>query len=202
MKKVFLAILATAAMAMAESHTHDGFFLNLALGFGYQGFTYDADKAAFDMEANGVSSEFDLKLGGTIAPNTILHATLLGVTNTAEIEAKRNGKKLGSSSDMSENMSMLGIGVTYYLPENIFFSGSIGMAAFNLQDNTDEDKDIMGQTKNGIGVQIAAGKEWWVSDNWGLGASVAFTYGAAEDKDDLGDASAYAVNVMFSATFN
>lgn len=203
MKKFILALLATTAMAMAESHTHDGFFLNLALGFGYQGFTYDANKALYDMEAKGVSTEFDLKLGGRIATNTILHATILGVTNTNEIEYKtKGGKKIGSSSKNSENMSMLGIGLTYYLPENIFISGSAGFANFNLQDNSDEDRDIEGATENGLGVQIAAGKEWWVSDNWGLGLSVAFTYGAAEDKDDGGDASAYGVNVMFSATFN
>lgn len=203
MKKFILALLATAAMAMAESHTHDGFFLNLALGFGYQGFTYDANKAIYDMEAKGVSTEFDLKLGGCIATNTLLHATILGVTNNSEIEYKaKGGKKLGSSSEESENLSMLGIGLTYYLPENIFISGSVGFAQFNLQDNSDEDKDIEGATEKGLGVQIAAGKEWWVSDNWGLGLSVAFTYGAAEDKDDLGDASAYGVNVMFSATFN
>lgn len=35
MRKIFFALLATAAFAMAESHTHDGFFLNLALGFGH-----------------------------------------------------------------------------------------------------------------------------------------------------------------------
>ena len=202
MKKILTILLAAAAMAMAESHTHDGFFLNLALGFGYQGFTYDANKALYDMEANGMSSEFDLKLGGRIAPNTLLHATILGVANSSEIEGKKDGKKIGSTSDKSESMSMLGIGVTYYLPENIFFSGSIGMAAFNLQDNTDEDNEIEGQTDRGIGVQVAVGKEWWVSDNWGLGVSAAFTYGAAEDKHDLGDASAYGINIMFSATFN
>ena len=203
MKKIFLAILATAAMAMAESHTHDGFFLNLALGFGYQGFTYEANKFIYDMEAKGVSTELDIKLGGRIATNTLLHATILGVTNTSEIVFKsKGGSKVGSSSDDSENMSMLGIGLTYYLPENIFISGSVGLAQFNLQDNTDEENNIEGATENGIGVQIAAGKEWWVSDNWGLGVSVAFTYGAAEDQKDMGDASAYGVNVMFSATFN
>ena len=154
------------------------------------------------MEANGMSSEFDIKLGGCIAPNTLLHATILGVANGSEIEAKRDGKKIGSTSDRSESMSMFGIGVTYYLPQNVFFSGSIGLAAFNLQDNTDSDNEITGQTDSGLGVQLAVGKEWWVSDNWGLGVSAAFTYGAAEDKDDMGDANAFGVNVMFSATFN
>ena len=202
MKKIFMAILATAAMAMAESHTHDGFFLNLALGLGYQSFTYDANKAIFDLESNGVSTELDVKIGGRIFTNTILHATIFGVTNTSEIETKRDGKKLGSTSDISENLSLLGIGITYYLPENIFFSGSIGVAQFNLQDNTDEGNAVKGSTEKGFGVQVAAGKEWWVSDNWGLGASIAFTYGSAEDQDDYGDASAYGVNVMFSATFN
>lgn len=203
MKKILLALLTTAAMAMAESHTHDGFFLNLALGFGYQSFTYEANKAIFDLEANGVSTELDIKLGGRIATNTLLHATILGVTNTSEIEVKtKKGDKLGSSSNRSENLSLLGIGVTYYLPENFFVSGSIGFANFNMQDNTDNDNKIDGATENGLGFQVAAGKEWWVSDNWGLGVSVAFTYGSAEDKDDLGEASGYGINVMFSATFN
>ena len=52
-------------------------------------------------------------------------------------------------------MSMFGIGVTYYLPQNIFFSGSIGLAAFNLQDNTDSDNEITGQTDSGLGVPVS-----------------------------------------------
>ena len=98
-------------------------------------------------------------------------------------------------------MSFLGIGLTYYLPINVFLSGSIGLASFNLQDNGD-DGNIEGSTEEGLGFQVAVGKEWWVSDNWGLGVSAAFTYGSAEDKHDAGDASAYGINVMFSATFN
>ena len=203
MKKLLVLISMVATLGFAESapHTHDGFFLNLALGFGYQSFEYSGNTAYVpDLEAKGVASEFDIKLGGRIAPNTLLHATLAGVSNGEDLEVS---SKYGSysTSEKSESMSFLGIGLTYYLPINVFFSGSIGLASFNLQDNGN-DGDIEGSTEEGLGFQVAVGKEWWVSDNWGLGVSAAFTYGSAEDKHDAGDASAYGINVMFSATFN
>ena len=155
---------------------------------------------AANLEAKGVASEFDIKLGGRIAPNTLLHATLAGVSNGEDLEVSSTRGSY-STSEKSESMSFLGIGLTYYLPINVFLSGSIGLASFNLQDNGD-DGNIEGSTEEGLGFQVAVGKEWWVSDNWGLGVSAAFTYGSAEDKHDAGDASAYGINVMFSATFN
>ena len=201
MKKFILALLATAAMAMAESHTHDGFFLNLALGFGYQSFEYDGKEPLPDLEAKGLSSEFDVKLGGRVAPNTLLHATIAGVACGEDLKISSDNES-HSISGKTESMSFLGIGVTYYLPINVFFSGSIGFASFNLQDSSDKDGDIEGSTEEGLGFQVAVGKEWWVSDNWGLGLAAAFTYGSAEDKGDVGEASAYGINIMFSATFN
>lgn len=203
MKKLLVLISMVATLGFAESapHTHDGFFLNLALGFGYQSFEYSGNTAYIpDLEAKGVASEFDIKLGGRIAPNTLLHATLAGVSNGEDLEVSSTRGSY-STSEKSESMSFLGIGLTYYLPINVFLSGSIGLASFNLQDNGD-DGNIEGSTEEGLGFQVAVGKEWWVSDNWGLGVSAAFTYGSAEDKHDAGDASAYGINVMFSATFN
>lgn len=203
MRKIFFALLATAAFAMAESHTHDGFFLNLALGFGHQSFDYEANKAPYDLEASGMSGEFDIKLGGRIATNTLLHASILGITNNEDLDIKsQDGYEIGSTSGQNENMTILGIGVTYYFPMNVFFSGTIGMAQFTLQNSDSENDRAEGSTDTGLGFQLAVGKEWWVSDNWGLGVSAAFTYGSAEDKNDAGDASAYGINVMFSATFN
>ena len=203
MKKLLVLISMVATLGFAESapHTHDGFFLNLALGFGYQSFEYSGNTAYIpDLEAKGVASEFDIKLGGRIAPNTLLHATLAGVSNGEDLEVSSTRGSY-STSEKSESMSFLGIGLTYYLPINVFLSGSIGLASFNLQDNGD-DGNIEGSTEEGLGFQVAVGKEWWVSDNWGLGVSAAFTYGSAEDKHDAGDASAYGTNIMFSATFN
>ena len=203
MKKLLVLISMVATLGFAESapHTHDGFFLNLALGFGYQSFEYSGNTAYIpDLEAKGVASEFDIKLGGRIAPNTLLHATLAGVSNGEDLEVSSTRGSY-STSEKSESMSFLGIGLTYYLPINVFLSGSIGLASFILQDNGD-DGNIEGSTEEGLGFQVAVGKEWWVSDIWGLGVSAAFTYGSAEDKHDAGDASAYGINVMFSATFN
>ena len=158
MKKILILISMVTTLCFAESapHTHDGFFLNLALGFGYQSFEYSGNTAYIpDLEAKGVASEFDIKLGGRIAPNTLLHATLAGVSNGEDLEVSSTRGSY-STSEKSESMSFLGIGLTYYLPINIFFSGSIGLANFNLQDNGDNG-DIEGSTEQGLGFQVAVG---------------------------------------------
>lgn len=204
MKKLLILIATAAAFCFAESapQTHDGFFLNLSLGFGYQSFEYSAStKFAPDLEAKGGATEFDIKLGGRIAPNTLLHATITGVSCMNDMDIIYEDEKI-STSDLSESMSLLGIGVTYYLPANFFVTASVGTAQFTNSDNTDNDNKVDGASETGFGFQVGAGKEWWVSENWGLGVSAAFTYGSADDKHDAGDMSAYGINVMFSATFN
>jgi hypothetical protein len=52
-----------------------------------------------------------------------------------------------------------------------------------------------------------AGKEWWVSDNWGLGAALQFHYGSMEDGPSgaLGTSPrvhSNAFGLLFSSTFN
>ena len=195
-------------MAMAESYpyTHDGFFLNISLGFGGQGMSLtgsgmmDGYEMTFDGDAGGSVVEFGYKIGGRILPYTILHATMLAVGSLSgiDVDARYRGKQ--TSLEYGEAMSLVGIGVTYYIyPYNFFVSGSLGTVSFDLAN------DNAGQTsatEYGFGFQLAFGKEWWVSENWGLGASLTINYGSVdEDSEDL-ECSAFAVTLKFSATFN
>ena len=211
MKKILFALLATAVMAMAESHTHDGFFLNMALGFGHQNFEYEGSSLQYGtkglkLESSGLSSEFDLKLGGSLSNSIVLHATIIGIGTASDIKAKRDGLPAYSNRNYTVGLSMLGIGMTYYLPVNVFFSGSIGLSQFTLDEDDSNSSTnsttVKGASDDGLGVQFAIGKEWWVSDNWGLGVSAGLLYSAAADQHDAGDMSMLAVNIMFSATFN
>ena len=52
---------------------------------------------------------------------------------------------------------------------------------------SDEDDGVVKSASEfGFGFQLAAGKEWWISENWGLGASVAITYGSVDEDDGVG----------------
>lgn len=209
MKKFFTALFLAAATAFAASQpqTHDGFFLNLALGLGFQSFDYNYTGEYYNgygLEASGLASEFDVKLGGRIVNNLLLHATLVGVANAGDLKVTDDdGESLGSTSDRQVSLSIVGIGLTYYLPQNIFVTASIGSDQFNMNDSSSDSGSTkaVGSSDNGFAFQVGAGKEWWVSDNWGLGVSASFIYGFADD-GNVGDMSAYSINIMFSATYN
>jgi hypothetical protein len=204
MKKFILALaaLATSALAASQPRTHDGFFLNLTLGLGYQNFGYEYKATRYEgmtIEADGISLDADTKIGGCIAPNLALHATITEVQNFASLELHDDdGKKVDESND-TESLLLFGIGVTYYLPSNVFFTGSIGLADFTI---TQPGSNSGGSSKAGFGFQAGIGKEWWAGDEWGMGVLGTFTYGSADDKDDIGEMSAYAVSVKFTLTLN
>lgn len=208
MKKVVLILLAAVAMAMAESYpyTHDGFFLNISLGFGGQGMgmtgssMMDGYKITADCDAGGGVFELDYKIGGRILPYTILHATLLEVIALGGMDVESTYRGNYKKLEFGEVMYLYGIGVTYYIyPYNFFVSGSLGPVKFGL---TQDDAELNSATEFGFGFQLAVGKEWWVSENWGLGASLSINYGSVdEDSEDL-ECSAFAITAKFSATFN
>jgi hypothetical protein len=55
----------------------------------------------------------------------------------------------------------------------------------------------------GGGISLMIGKEWWVSDNWGLGIAGQLFGGSAKDKDDEDlQFDTFSVNLCFSATYN
>ena len=186
MKKVFLLLCITFSLSNFHSiygqsvndgfHQHTGFYLSLSAGpvFG----TIEANEISpvpFRLNfSGGTGGQFDIKVGGAIRENLILHATII---SNALIGPKvtSNGQSITLPDNMNINETMLlGGGVTYYLmPHNIFLSGSVGMGYFTMQYK--ENSDLNGSTDKGVSMQIKVGKEWWISKKWGLG--VALTYG-------------------------
>ena len=206
MRKVALILFAAVAMAMAESYpyTHDGFFLNFSLGFGGQGMdvTGEGQKDGYKMtvegEGTGEAFEVDYKVGGRILPFTILHATVLSVRGGLEMHSEYRSSEM--TFDYIEAMYLYGVGATYYIyPYNFFVSGSLGPVKFVL---TGDEEELDAATEFGFGFQLAFGKEWWVSENWGLGATLAINYGSVDEDSEDFELSTFAITLMFSATFN
>ena len=184
------------AQGMGGIHEHDGFFLQMDLGVGAM--SSKASSGGIDVELSGTAAQFSLVLGGVVAPNFIVGGHLWGVTVSSP-DVKVNGSSLGSVSDSSIGLSGVGLNLTYYfMPINIYVSAtpSIGVLTAK-QGGSSYD------TKNGFAFRLAAGKEWWVSDNWGIGLNLQFAHSSNEDKGT--NPPTWATNwfgVAFSATYN
>ena len=206
MKKIALILFAAVAMAMAESipFTHDGFFLNVSLGFGGQAMSMtgegmmDGNKMTFDGDRDGGVFEIDYKAGGRILPFTILHATVLQIRGGLDVHAEYRGMK--KDNEYAEAMFLYGIGATYYIyPHNFFVTSSLGMVSFGLPEDSGKRE---ARSEFGFGFQLGFGKEWWVSENWGIGASFAVNCGSVDEDEEDFEFSAFAITLMLTATYN
>ena len=192
MKQFFIALLAFAALSVAEPHTHDGFFMNYAVGAGYQNFEFKHIVGSKSASIEGVSSEFSLKLGRAINPEMIVHFTLFDVKNTNELSFDGESYPIEGVNSM-----FIGIGATHYTETNFFTSVSIGYT----QTHFATEAQIDFRDKNhGFGFEASIGKEWWCGEEWGFGGAIALTYIRNPRKGY--NASAYGINFMLSLTYN
>ncbi len=183
---------------------HKGFFLSMALGGNYSNIDIVTESSGISTELSGLGSVFDFKIGGALSENVILHGTLLSndLTGPTIKSNLRGSKDYKADNTVYLSQFMLGIGLTYYDAENTFFSGSVGIGEFTLV-NESEDVDV--SSDGGIGVQIKAGKEWWVSRRWGLGAALYYNFvhdlnGQGTDIEEV--IKGHCFGVMFNATLN
>jgi hypothetical protein len=160
---------------------HDGLMVRLALGLGDGNLGESAGQNAAKTELSGFSASLSFDVGGSPIDNLVIHARLAEfVSLNRDITVNRNG---GTGNIASV---LYAPAVTYYfMPINIYASLAIGAARIGF----DAGDDQFDWGKFGVGLNIDAGKEWWVSDNWGIGGAVRFWYAhAARDEAGLGAA--------------
>ena len=190
------------------ARAHDGFYLRLHLGPGYTNLSASAKGG--DLSIAGKSLNFGIALGGAVSSHLIIYGTLVDALafnltskqNQAQIEAGMiegfvNGGGL-------HTMGVLGIGggAAYYLDANVFFAGSL----LGSRASVSQFIGTVARSEWGVTFEGLVGKEWWVSDNWGLGVAGQVLLGVMNDTMDA-DASVptwklAAFSVLFSATFN
>jgi hypothetical protein len=202
MKKLIMMIACVVVVgsgvcekAHAESYVHDGFFLRLAPGLGWNSTT--SDFGGNSLKVSGTSALFNFAIGGAVTQDLILHLDLSGVS-TSNPKVTLNGNSV--SGVTSASTSLAGIGMTYYFPSNYYLTGAVGMAESSNKANGTTHK-----TDKGYGANVMVGKEWWVSDNWGLGIAGQFLYTNSPDKQVAGskpDVKSMSYGLLFSATYN
>lgn len=188
-----------APVANPGIHRHDGFFLRLMLGAGPFTSTID-DNAGTEYECTGTAVNFRLQAGYAFTDNLILFIDN-AASSIEDPEIKMNGvtvQEEGSTIGTSD----LGVGASYYfMPYNIFLSASLTMSQTSFEgDYIDGNSDI------GWGIHAMAGWEWWISENWGIGAALLFSYSEQKANEELSglenDITNRYFGIMLSATYN
>lgn len=191
---VALIAVPMSASAVDQPREHDGgIFIRLSVGAGPASAEFEADSGD-KFEMNKVGGNHNLALGGIVGGNVALHATLFGwAMNDPSYDL--NGQDQQTLSGTA-SLSAVGGGATWYFGSNFYLSGSLGFAWISFKDDRYE-------VSSGTGgaLDLTVGKEWWVSDRWGLGVALGLQgYGVPiDDADELTGGSA---SLRFSATFN
>ncbi len=174
-------------------HRHLGFALRLDGGPGYTSSTASVS----DTTMKGGSFAFGLIIGGAVAENLILGADIWGTTVFSPTITQ--GTMSVSPGNVSFDLTGIGLNVTYYfMPANVYVSLSPSISNLSLTIG-----GVSASTKNGFGMKLAVGKEWWVSDHWGLGAAAQFFFASNEDQGTNPPTwSSKAFAIAFSATYN
>lgn len=193
-----LPIRTSPAFAQGGSRTHDGLFLRMAAGpswFGHR-LASGADK----LDYSGFGADMEVALGAVVRPNLAIHGTLFAWgTKDPALDATVSGVSGSATAKGYGAMSAAGVGVTYFfVPANVYLSGSVGSGSFIFNP----DSGPNWETSRGFALELAAGKEWWTGDSWGIGVGAGYIFSSLPDKTLAPDWSSHAFSVRFSATFD
>ena len=184
------------------AENHDGVYLRLQLGIGYT--SMSASMNGTDVSVAGAGPGFGIAVGGAVNSHLIIYGTVID-SEASDPEVKVNGQSQGSTNNgTSAGVVGIGAGLAYYLDSNLFFAGSLLASRLVVDDSNG---NSLGKSEWGFTFEGLLGKEWWVSDNWGLGVSGQLLLGAMKDHATIaGEAvptwTLAAFSVLFSATYN
>jgi hypothetical protein len=206
-KKIIALFIIVSSLGFAQdSESHKGFYFSLTGGLAFGPITLNATNSTFStLEANGAGFQYDVKIGAVVSEdeNLILSLDAIGRAISAP-SWTLDDTAVYSTSSVSASDAMYGIGITkYFMPSNMFVSGTFGLGKFQI--NYANSKVT---SHSGFAFQLKGGKEWWVSDDWEFGISVGFAHIAADDQSDpanpgySGKLSSIKAFLGFSVTYN
>lgn len=172
---------------------HDGFFLRLAGGLGPT--SVESPVRGLTATLSGTSFLYSVAGGSAVAESFLVGGELWGLALSAP-EVSWAGRS-GRAESASIALVGYGLHLTYYfMPANVYFTvvPSLAKAAITYGGMT-------GESDHGFAIRLAVGKEWWASDDWGLGLS--FQYARSSNGDGGGGtARTSCFGVAFSGTYN
>lgn len=181
--------------SMQGEHS-SGFLFRGTFGLGYDALSLSSE-GGFDATISGLGASLGIALGGFVTPGLAINADLYGSTilnPSAEVDG------FGETGDVDATITFaaLGLGVTYYvMPLNLYIAGSLGIGQLQLEQNGET-----AETDFGFTFHATLGKEWFVSQNWGVGVALDFNWADVPTDGDGDSASYTTIAIAFSATYN
>ncbi len=191
-----------SALAQAPSpqyygavNRHQGFYLNLDLGFGYLGSSFS--EGGTDVKLSGGAGEFSVAIGGAVSENLIL-AGQFWLYSVSDPKVTVNSQSV-TASGATLRLTGIGVDLVYYMmPANLYLSIAPALTSLSLEYG-----GVSSTTETGLGVRLAVGKEWWVSERWGIGVDGNMVLASNKDKGAGAPTwGSFAIGVAFSATYN
>jgi hypothetical protein len=186
--------VASAEDVNTTKHTHDGFMFRFTVGPS-GGYFFEGDKSMYMVDT--------FSFGGSLNKHVTLH---LGMGASIQIDDK-SGQSGGTPMLLHGE-----VGASYYFNNNIHIDAAVGLGATytgneerkecnDFWKNCDE-PEMVRETFKTMVLKAGVGKEWWVSDNWGIGIAADVT--APVYYTSTSDSSAYGLmfGFRFTATYN
>jgi len=185
------------APAAAAAPTHTGTYVHLHLGGGFTSIS-GSDGNGGTLKLAGGGPSFAVAVGGAPVPNLAVFGSLFF---TSASQPKVTGSSYSVQSNGDALVGGFGAGIVYYfMPANIYLSAAVATLSFQAADSNGKTTYT---SDYGAGFEGMVGKEFMVSDHWGLGAALEFVAASSmKDKDTPSISwSAGAFNLLFSASY-
>lgn len=182
------------------SYTHDGFFLRFCTGLGSGTFTGERMGERGQQRFQGALGSFELAVGGAVREDLIVHATIISA-GLPQPDFQTHGDGFpDEGSDVT--VGFLGVGVTYYLSNNIYLSGSLG--GNNIIFHEPGKESTLKLQGDSVSATVQVGKEWWVSENVGMGVAAQAQAGGLiyEQEGKESDWGYFNYGLLLSLTYN
>jgi hypothetical protein len=171
-------------------HTHNGFFFSFGLTFGYSyvRYSYTSDRygeSGEDQFFKGVLIPYgEVRLGWSAKMLTSFAMVGVGYgRGSYEYNHGAGSSILSYTVDANAFRFLSGLGIEFYLiqdKENIFYGLFLGVSLGYVYDRV---AAIAEPTReyNSFFARFEAGKDWWFSNYWSIGAALNYTMGSFPD---------------------
>jgi len=185
------------APPVAAEPSHTGTYVHLHLGGGFTSISRP-DGVGGTVKLAGGGPAFEVAVGGAPLPNLAVFGSLFF---TGASQPKQSGGGYNGQLNGDAMVGGFGAGIVYYfMPANIYLSAAVASLSFQTADS---DGKTTYTTDYGVGFEGMIGKEFMVSDHWGLGGALEFLAASSMKDQDTPSISwsAGAFNLVFSATY-
>jgi hypothetical protein len=156
-------------------HRHTGFFLRGNIGPGY------VTASVADFTLTGGATPGALAVGWCFFENLAFQLEFFGGTMVGGRISHSSGLSITDDS-ARYTAGGIGVGVTYwFMPINIYVSGTLGGGGTSVERG-----GVRTESDVGFAMALAAGKEFWVGEEWGLGGALSFYLYSNRNRDEGG----------------